>query len=286
MNSGSFGIVIFSALVAAVVGSVVTLAVAASNTMQSTAAPAAGMTDAQVQKLLAEQEAKLRKEFAAQIKETVSAAPVVIEKPVETVAQSAAQPVGEVNDEQAAALAKRIDEVEAHLMAVEGRFQEYENNEAKRLEQLARDRMESGARQMGEQLMQRAPEMIERFSTGAIDRMKEQLELDDVQAEEMQKLIGGSWQKVAESWDKVRKGEMTQEEARAQMEQMQKDTDTEMQRILRPDQYEKLQQNGGGMGMPRIPGMGGRGNRGNRGGSNGGNNNQGQGNDGNRERGF
>lgn len=277
------GLVIFASLASAVIGSLVTMTVAAQP--DPTVTPtASAVSKADVEKLLADRERKLRGELDEQIAKTVPTAPMVIERP----ATPAAGSTGEADAEELGELRKRIEDLDAHVLALEGRLQEFENAENRRMEQFARDQVDSGVRRLRDgatELLGRAPEMMERFSGGAVDRMRQQLDLDDTQAEQMRELMGNSMREGFEMMGKVRSGEMTQEQAREEMQRMQQRSEDEMQRILTPQQMERMRESGG-MGIPGMPGMGGGRNRGGNNNNNGGGNNLPPRPDRNRERGF
>ncbi|MGE0433298.1 MAG: hypothetical protein AB7K09_03545 [Planctomycetota bacterium] len=278
MKTSTFPIVlvacILSALVAVAAASIIVPPAPA-----NTAAPTiTGLSKAEVESLLSAQKAEFDKQLKDQQVVTVVSDP----KPATDNAGAALQ----AKDDEIAELKKNLDETTGRLLALEQRFNEYEASEQRRQLDNLQDAGRGMMRQGMDQLMERAPELMQQFSGRITDSLAERLGLDDSQKEAFGNRMKTNMESFLDMMKKVQSGEMTQEQAREEMQRVQQETEDEMRQTLTPEQFEKFQQGGGanfwrqGQGGQGGNGGGfggfGRGNR-NRGGNGGGNNNGGNG---------
>ena len=250
MNNSTIPVIVVSCILSAVV------AVAAAGIIAPPPPPAqggqvatSGMSKADVEALLASQQAELDKKLAEQ--------KVVIPQPVastntEGVDASALQ----AKDDEIAKLQKELDETTGRLLALEKRFDEYEASEQSRQLENLQDAGRGMMRQGMEQMMERAPEFLGQLSERMTDGMADRLGLDDSQKEIFGNRMTKNMEGFLDMMKKVQSGEMTQEQAREEMQRTMEETNDEMKQTLTPEQYEQFEQ-GGGANFWRQGGQGG-----------------------------
>ena len=277
MKSGSiFAIVLFSSMTSAPVGAVVTAGMVQTPARSE---GGSGMRPAEVKQLLAEQEQRLRDTLAktpAPSATPISAPSVSAEELYEALdarmnalaarlqsdraVTSGAAALDEAELTALQALAEQIRELENMLGALNRRFDSYEAGEGVRDAQRARERQEQQQRRMMEGMLQAAPALAPQMANFATSRLAEQLQLDETQRPRVQEALQKSMLRGAEIVRASRiQGDMTDEQAQAELQKLMDETNTDMRGILTPSQYSQWEElaNSDNMrrGFPGMPGM-------------------------------
>lgn len=144
--------------------------------------------------------------------------------------------VEDFNDLVAAvnALNTRIAEMQTQIDSDAQALADYKAGEAERHEQNNRSQMEGMVSGFRDQAQNWMSQMREREDT----RLREELGMSDAQIEGLGVINGDLQTKAGELWNKLRAGEMTQEEATAEFERMIEDAEIEQSRLLSTDQMD------------------------------------------------